>query len=169
MSRVKKVTFLPTLHGPIFSDRDGHFGNGIVGSPLISIDERSRKAANAAVRILRGEAPADIQIPPVGFSTPKFDWREMLRWGISEKNLPPGSEIHFRPPAMWERYRVQILTIAVAFLAQAMLISWLVYLHRRRHLAEILSRNAMTELTYMNRMATGAYCPPLLRMRLCSR
>jgi len=35
------------------------------------------------------------------------------------------------------------------------LISWLMFEHRRRHLAEVQSRNAMTELTYMNRKATA--------------
>jgi len=25
-----------------------------------------------------------------------FDWRQMLRWGISEQLLPSGAEIHFR-------------------------------------------------------------------------
>jgi His Kinase A (phospho-acceptor) domain len=151
--------FFSTLHGvanaPIFSDRDGHFGSGIVGGPLISTDERSRKAANAAVRILRGEAPADIKIPPVGFSTPKFDWREMRRWGVSEYRLPPGSEIYFREPSLWDQHRVQILAIVAALLAQAALIWWLIFEHRRRHRAEIQSRNAMTELTYMNRRATA--------------
>jgi hypothetical protein len=37
----------PVLHGianaPIFSDRDGHFGKGIVGGPLISMDERVKR------------------------------------------------------------------------------------------------------------------------------
>jgi signal transduction histidine kinase len=152
-------SFFSTLHGvanaPIFSDRDLHFGRGIVGGPLISTDERTRKAVNAAVRILRGEAPADIKIPPVGFSTQKFDWRQMQRWGIIEKNLPPGSEIYFRDPTLWGRYRVQILATCAALLAQAALISWLIFEHRRRHLAEIQSRNAMAELTYMNRSATA--------------
>jgi hypothetical protein len=152
--------FFSTLHGvanaPIFSDRDGHFGSGIVGGPLISIDEKSRKAASVAVRILRGEAPADIRIPPFGFSTPKFDWREMRRWGISEHRLPPGSEIYFRDPSLWDQYRGQILTVSGALLAQAALICWLIFEHRRRHLAEIQSRNTMAELTFMNRSAAAA-------------
>jgi hypothetical protein len=36
---------------------------------------RGKKAAGAAVRIMRGEAPGDIKTPTIGFSTPKFDWR----------------------------------------------------------------------------------------------
>jgi C4-dicarboxylate-specific signal transduction histidine kinase len=78
----------------------------------------------------------------------------MQRWGISESALPPGSEVRFREPSMWERYRAQMLAIIAALLAQAMLIVWLFYEHRRRHLAEVLVRNSMAELTHVNRVAT---------------
>ena len=62
---------------------------------------------------------------PIGFGPPKYDWRELQRWGISESNLPPGSEILFREPAVWERYRWQMLLITASFLVQAGLISGL--------------------------------------------
>jgi len=142
-------------NSPIFSYSDAYFGHGIVGGPLISVQDYSRQTASVAVRLLRGEAPSDTRMPPVGFSTPKFDWREMQRWGISESRLPPGSEIHFRQPTAWEQYRGQILAICAALLVQTTLIAWLIYEHRRRHVAEVQSRNAMAELTYMNRRATG--------------
>jgi C4-dicarboxylate-specific signal transduction histidine kinase len=84
-----------------------------------------------------------------------FDWREMQRWGISESRLPPGSEIFFRDPTAWERYRLEILAICAVLLAQVALISWLIYEHRRRSRAEVLARNSMSELTHMNRVATA--------------
>jgi C4-dicarboxylate-specific signal transduction histidine kinase len=78
----------------------------------------------------------------------------MQRWGISEKNLPPGSEIQFRNPTAWEQYRAYILAFIAAILIQSALISWLLYEHRRRQRAEIVARNTMSELTHVNRMAT---------------
>ena len=33
-----------------------------------------------------------------------FDWRQLQRWGIDESRLPPGSEIRFRVPTVWELY-----------------------------------------------------------------
>jgi signal transduction histidine kinase len=149
----------PMLHAianaPIFSDRDGHFGSGIVGGPLISAEERSRKAADAAVRILRGEAPGDIKIPSIGFSTPKFDWREMRRWGISEARLPPGSEIYFRDSSAWDQYKTQILAVTAALLLQASLIGWLLHERQYRQRAEKAARETMSELTQLNRIATA--------------
>src|SRR6476619_3862840 len=120
---------------PIFSYHDTFFGLGIVGGPMHSLVEGSRWTADVAIRILGGEKPSDIKIPPTGFATPKFDWREMQRWGISERRLLPGSEIHFRDPTAWERYRVQILVCAV-FLVQSALISWLLYERRKRRHSE---------------------------------
>ena len=98
--------------------------------------EVGRQTAEVAVRILGGEKAGDIKMPPVGFGTPKFDWRELQRWGISESRLPPGSEVHFRERTAWEQYRVQILGICIAFLVQAALISWLLYEHRHRRRSE---------------------------------
>jgi C4-dicarboxylate-specific signal transduction histidine kinase len=70
--------------------------------------------------------------------------------------LPPGSEIRFRELTAWEQYRWQITLICAALLLQAALISWLIYEHRRRQRAEVQSRNAMTELIFMNRRAGAA-------------
>ena len=150
---------LPALHAvanaPIFAFNDAFFGGEVVGGPMNSVVEASRVTVAVAIRILGGEKAGDIKIPPIGFATPKFDWRQMQRWGISESRLPPGSEIHFREPTAWERYRAQILAICAALLAQAALIGWLIYEHRHRHLAEVLARNSMAELNHMNRVATA--------------
>src|SRR5262249_14599778 len=146
---------VPRLHAvanaPIFTYYDINFGNGIVGGPLISVESRSQIAARVALRILRGESPRDIKVPPVEFSTPKFDWREMQRWGIPESRLPPGSEIHFRAPTAWEQYRQQVLALSALLLFQSALIGWLIYERRLRYLAEVRSRGSMAELTYMDR------------------
>jgi signal transduction histidine kinase len=50
---------------------------------------------------------------------------------------------------------VQILAASAALLVQAALIMWLIYEHRRRHVAETLSRNSIAELTYLNRRAAA--------------
>ena len=142
-------------NAPIFSYDESFFGNGIVGGPLLTVADTSRLTATVAVRILKGEKAGDIKVSPVEFSAPRFDWGQMQRWGISEKNLPPGSEILFRDPTVWEQYRAHILAVAAAILIQAALIFWLLYEHWRRQRAEILARNTMSELSHVNRMATA--------------
>ena len=138
---------------PIFSYVDSYLGQGIVGGPLLSSEELGKRIATAAIRILGGEPPSNIKIPPLAMGTPKYDWRELQRWNISERNLPPGSQILFREPGLWDRYSLEILVACGAFLAQASLISWLIHERKRRSYAEAQSRQSMDELTYMNRVA----------------
>jgi signal transduction histidine kinase/ABC-type uncharacterized transport system substrate-binding protein len=142
-------------NAPIFSYTDAFFGKEIVGGPHVPVLEAGRQVGAVAVRLLGGENPETIKVPPIGMGVPKFDWREMQRWGIGESRLPPGSEIHFRSPTVWEQYRYHILAIVAAILAQALIILWLLYEQRRRHVAEVLARTTMAELQNVNRLAAA--------------
>jgi signal transduction histidine kinase len=142
-------------NAPIFSFLDAYLGKGIVGGPLISVGDVARATAHAAVRILDGETPGDVRTSPIGFGTPKFDWRELQRWNISESRLQPGSTILFQPLTAWDQYRWQIILIAAAFLLQSVLIAGLAFEHRRRRNAEGLARSSMGELANLNRVATA--------------
>jgi signal transduction histidine kinase len=142
-------------NAPIFSYDDGFFGGEIVGGPMYSVLESSEKTAAIAVRILSGERAGDIKTPPVLFATPKYDWRQLQRWNISESHLPPGSEILFRELTAWELYRWQIALTIALILVQAGLITILLHEHRRRQLAEVQSRQRMTELARVMRFSTA--------------
>jgi signal transduction histidine kinase len=142
-------------NAPIFTYQGAYFGDRIVGGPMYSVQEVSEAAASVAIRLLGGEDPATIEVQPVGFAKPKYDWREMQRWDISESRLPPASEIYFRQPTLWEQYRWPMLAIIAALMLQTALIAWLVSEHRRRSLAEVQSRNAMAELAHLNRIETA--------------
>lgn len=143
-------TPLTRLHAaanaPIFSYDDSFFGGEIVGGPLLSVPEGSRQTAAVAIRILGGEKPGDIKTSPIEFAAPKFDWREMQRWGISESRLPLGSEIQFREPSAWERQRVQFVTIIAVILLQAALIFWLLYEQGKRRRSEADARELSRRL-----------------------
>jgi hypothetical protein len=123
-------------NAPIFSYTDAFFGREIVGGPHVPVIEHGERVGEIAVRILGGEKAGEIKIPPVGMARPKFDWREMRRWGISESRLPPGSDIHFRNPTLWEQYRLQIVGVIGIVLGQSALIGWLLYEYRRRRRSE---------------------------------
>jgi signal transduction histidine kinase len=144
-----------TANGPIFSYDSSLFGEAIVGGPMHSVLELSQKTAAVAIRILNGEKAGDIKTPPTGFAAPKFDWHQMQRRGIAESILPPGSTIYFREPTVWERYSWQIALITAVILLQAGFISALLREHRRRQLAEVQSRQRMTELARVIRFSTA--------------
>ena len=142
-------------NAPIFTYDDAYFDGLIVGGPMFSMQEGSRIAAGVATRILDGEKAGDIKTPPLKYAAAKFDWRQMQRWGISESNLPAGSSILFRPPTAWESYRWQIATAGAVVAFQGALIMLLLFEQRRRHLAEMDSRQRMMELAHVNRFSTA--------------
>jgi signal transduction histidine kinase len=122
---------------------------------MFSPPEGARPTAAVAVRMLGGEKGSDIKAPPIEFSAPKYDWRLLQRWNISESRLPPGSEVLFREPTAWEHYSWRIALTTAVILAQAGLISALLNAHRRRRLAEVQSRQRMKELAHVNRFSTA--------------
>jgi signal transduction histidine kinase len=128
---------------------------GGTGGFVLLPDRIGEDAARLALRILNGEAPSSIT-PAVGDAVkPIFNWLQMQRWGISESNLPPGSEIRFREPGLWEKYRWQTIFIASVLLIQTALISVLLHERQKRNNAELESRHRMTELAHVNRQATA--------------
>lgn len=142
-------------NAPIFTHDDAFFGREIVGGPMHSASNGSRRAVSVAMRILDGEKPGDIKTFPSEFEAPKYDWRELQRWGISEGLLPGDSSVYFRVPTPWERYRWQIALVGVVVLVQAFLITALLHQHRRRYIAEVDARQRMAELAHVNRYSTA--------------
>ncbi|MBR0831398.1 ATPase [Bradyrhizobium manausense] len=142
-------------NAPIFTTDQAFFGREIIGGPMHSPAEGGRRTASVAMRILGGEKPGDIKTPPSDFQPPKYDWRELKRWNVSERILPAGSEVDFREPSTWETYRWQIMLICSVVLAQALLITLLVHERGRRLLAEVQSRQRMSELAHVNRFTTA--------------
>jgi signal transduction histidine kinase len=142
-------------NAPIFTFDESFFYPGVVGGPMSSPADGGRATAAVAVRMLEGEKATAIKVPTIEFAAPKYDWRQLRRWNISEDRLPPGSEVLFREPTAWQRYSWQIAFVAVALLLQAGLIAILLRERRQRHLAEVQSRQRMVELAHVNRFSTA--------------
>jgi signal transduction histidine kinase len=140
---------------PIVVDVESLVGFGATGGLVLDNVAYGREVAGLAIRILDGASVAANPIAVSEYTRPVFDWRQLQKWHIGESNLPAGSEIRFRPQSMWEQFATQILAACAVFIVQIALIGWLIYEHRRRHLAEVQARNSMTELTQLNRLATA--------------
>jgi signal transduction histidine kinase len=149
-------------NAPIFTFDESFFYPGVVGGPMTSPTEGARATAAVAVRLLGGEKGAGIKSPPIEFSAPKYDWRQLQRWNISESRLPSESEVLFREPTVWARYSWQIALIAATVLLQAGLIAILLRERHRRQLAEVQSRQRMVELAHVNRLSTAGELSALI-------
>lgn len=141
-------------NAPLFSIQGGLLGLGVIGGRLIDNKGLGGVAADAAVRVLNGEPPADIRIPVNTVGPARFDARQLRRWGIGENRLPADSEVLFRPPSLWRDYRREAIGALAALLLQSGLIAGLLYQRRARRRAEIQSRNNLVLAADANRRLT---------------
>jgi signal transduction histidine kinase len=143
-----------TANAPLFGAHTVYLGTGIVGGTLMSIDKLSRNAADAAIRILNGESPSTIRVPPQSPGPPTFDWRELQKWDIPVSRLPLDSKVSYRAPSLWSENRVTVLIIAGALVIQALLIIGLLFQRRARQRAEFDSRRNLALAADANRRET---------------
>ena len=140
---------------PIVIDVATSIGYGGTGGFIVTAVPVAEDVAQLALRILNGERASQIPVVKGSYTRPIFDWRQLRRWNISEKSLPPGSEIRFRPLTMWEQYRWQMIAMVAALLIQAAMIAALLFEHRRRRVAELESRRRLMEIAHMDRAMTA--------------
>ena len=145
-----------TANAPMFGSQSSMLGYGIVGGSMLPIDSLARNTADVAGRILNGEPPGSIRVPPQTAGQPMFDWRELRRWGIPESRLPPGSVVRYRGPTLWGEYKLTVLAALGAMVLQALLIARLLHERRARHRAELDSRRNLGLPADANRRATMA-------------
>jgi signal transduction histidine kinase len=120
---------------PVYGTSDLFIGTGVVGGVMRSTRETGARLGDMALRVLAGTRPQDIPIETARV-LPVVDWRQLQRWGIDPSRLPPGSQVEFREPSVWERYRLYIVGAVTALVAQAALIAGLVIQRSRRRKAE---------------------------------
>ena len=121
-------------NAPVNGVFQNQLGLGIVGGRLYQAELEGEEAAGLAIRILQGEPAssfAPIIVPPLA---PRYDWRELRRWRISEAQLPPGSVVLFRAPTAWQQYRAWYIAGISACLVETLLVFVLLanLLKRRR-------------------------------------
>ena len=138
---------------PIVVASETFLAPGGIGGFVLEPRAIGADAASRAVRIINGEAASAIPVAMVNAVKPIFNWQQMQRWNVREADLPPGSEIRFREPGIWDRYRWQSMAVIAAFLAQVALISILLHERKRRADAELEARQRLSELAHVQRRA----------------
>jgi signal transduction histidine kinase len=141
---------------PIVCFSASQVGVGATGGYVVVPAPVGADAAARVLRILDGEPVSSIPITVGNFAKPIFDWRKLQAFDIHLSRLPPGSDILFRQPTMWEQYRWQLSAIFAVVIGQALLISGLLWERRRRQAAEVLSRRRFLEVMHLNRVATAS-------------
>ena len=108
-------------NAPVYGFFVNYIGKGLTGGLVIDPDTGGRAAAMGR-RLLSGESPASVGILDSTANRFLFDWRQLKRWGIAEKQLPPGSGVLYRQPSFWSLYKWRILFVAVLCFTESVLL-----------------------------------------------
>ena len=122
-------------NAPVFVMDDVDLSAGTVGGDLVNWADDARIAGEMAVRVLNGENPQDIPVVTSNHAY-MFDWRALKRWGMNEKNLPPGSVVLHRQPSFWELYKQYVVAAIFLILVQSAAILGLLWQRARRRKTE---------------------------------
>ncbi|WP_155890850.1 ATP-binding protein [Desulfuromonas sp. TF] len=115
---------------PIYSFWDFFLGEGIVGGKLVNGREQGKVAARMALRVLAGEDPD--RIPVVAESNRfMFDYRELRRFSLSMRRLPPGSVLVHEPSPFYALSREELWIIIGIMTALTLVLGFSVVLLRR--------------------------------------
>jgi PAS domain S-box-containing protein len=136
LARISAASSRPVF-GVIYED----LGAGILGGELVSMALSGKVSAGLAVRVLGGEAPASIPLVADAGLAPMFDARQLDRWSVPSRSLPPGSILLFRQPSIWEEHGRAIgLGIGVIALESLLVAGLVLQLRRRRRVERELAR-----------------------------
>lgn len=138
---------------PIFTVYETALGTGVVGGAVLDFERGGRHLGELTLRVLRGEPAESIPPGPADAGVLAFDARALERWGIPESRLPPGAELRFREPSVWEEHRALVLAGSGTVALLAALVLVLLVERRLRVRAEREARRALGELAHMNRIA----------------
>ncbi len=122
---------------PVYSWSETHLGHGIVGGRLASFETQGTRAAELAVRVLRGERPETLPVVDGGKTAYMFDDRELRRWGLSASRLPAGSIVRYEEVSLWSLYRWNIVGAGALVAALALLSAGLLVERTGRRRAEL--------------------------------
>ena len=128
-------------NAPVFTTMSTTVGCGIVGGVVTDVKGLANETARLAQRVLQRGTVADFPIERMPPNRTLVDWRQLQRWGISEKRLPSGTMVQFRTPSVWEQYKWYLLASLAAIVAQFALIITLIVEMRRRKKADLAIKN----------------------------
>ena len=124
---------------PMYTQLASYLGEGVVGGSVLRFDDEAARTGGLIVRVLR-RGPGE-RMPPVELIDNTFvaDWRQLRRWGLAEARLPRGTELLFREPTLWQRYRMVVLLTLAVIGAESLLLGSLLAERRRRKRAQLVA------------------------------
>jgi PAS domain S-box-containing protein len=134
---------------PVYAPYDTYLGRGTVGGFVESFESAGSAAADMALEILSRKEGAALPSPRTNpGQTYRVDHRAMERWKLRESDLPPGTEVLFKQPTIWEQHLGAVLAAIFVVGSQAVVLSALLLQRRRRRRAEDLLKQSEERMTF---------------------
>jgi len=131
---------------PVFSWLDLHaLGNGILGGRVTTTRASATMSVDIVKRVFQGES-IDSIIPPPPYVEYIYEWRELKKWDIDLRKLPPDSVIQNRTYTFFEMFKWRIIGGIVLLTIESLLILFLLINMRKRKAAEHELRGYQMEL-----------------------
>ncbi|MGH7390185.1 MAG: ABC transporter substrate-binding protein [Candidatus Rokuibacteriota bacterium] len=89
---------------PVWGMFEPYVGHGAVGGRVISFTDLGTRTGRLGAEILTAGPGAPLPPPREAPGVYRFDWRELQRWRLDERRLPPGSTVLHRGKTTWEEY-----------------------------------------------------------------
>lgn len=100
---------------PCFVVTEDRVAYGVVGGMVVSGSFQGRTAAEAGIRILKGEAASDIPVIIEGPNKYLFDYTALAHWNISLDRLPSDSIVKNRPVSYYHANKKLIWYVSLIF------------------------------------------------------
>ena len=136
---------------PAYGPYSTYIDQGIVGTSTFTFEAMGSNVGDLALDALAGKPIADVVVP----QTYLADARQLSRWGLPERLLPPGTVLQFKERTFWQEHYVATLSILAVVALQTLIISTLLVERRRRTAAEVQSRHRLLEVVHLNQSATA--------------
>ncbi len=141
-------------NGPLFTVADACVVDGSAGTGWVDYERLGMEMATQAAAVFKAGNAASVPAAKSAAFTLSYDWRQLQRWGLDEKRLPPGSDLRYRLPGLWEEHRKTMIGITAALAVQTGLIVALLLQRRWRKRAETALQQQREQLSHTLRLAT---------------
>jgi PAS domain S-box-containing protein len=135
---------------PIYSVYDTYVGHGIVGGFMDTFEAIGRQVGDLALRRLSGQILQGSSVEPSHTHNFIVDWRELSRWGLWERALPPDTEVRFKTASYWQK------ELVILFLAVLLALSYLVAKFYREVKNRRLAEQAATDSRHQIELSVSA-------------
>ena len=138
---------------PMYGFVDLLIGSGIVGGAVWNHSAEARATALLTTQVLRRSPTQPLPAVEPAHLSFMADARALRRWGMDPTRVPPQTEVLFRTPTAWERYRWVILAAVGVMILQSILIGLLMAERRQRERAARQAEKAERQVAHIGRIA----------------